>query len=522
VVTIANNVAVATTSQISADAAAEVADLGGNAVDCGIAAAMCSINTQPGVCALAGGAFLTIWAPGQQAVTIDGNVAVPGAGLPAGKQAKADTVRLDYGGGVETLVGASSVAIPGTLAALYLASQTYGRLAWAQLLAPAIRAARDGFPLAAACRYYLEYSGEVIFGRSDDGHRALHEKNGDLRPAGSKIIVPHLADTLTAIADEGAEIFYTGELGQRITDHVRENDGLLTEDDLRNYKPVVRKALTIEVGGWQLATNPPPAIGGACLAALQQAFGTQAFSEWDAQSMTRLVRAQAAVMSYRQVKLDIADEVIRPIDELLKLAQSGQLLSKWASGSTVHTSSVDSEGLACSITASSGYGSGDMPAGTGLWLNNCLGELELNRQGLAAGPPGKRLPSNMAPSIARKGKTVLSVGSPGADRITTALHQFLVNFVQLGLDLASAVAHPRLHLKIDGDDSSLAFEAGFEPPDVGLPTTRFSDINMYFGGVVAALAHSGGTFEVAADPRREGGTYIGPDKELHGENFEQK
>jgi gamma-glutamyltranspeptidase/glutathione hydrolase len=151
-----------------------------------------------------------------------------------------------------------------------------------------------------------------------------------------------------------------------------------------------------------------------------------------------------------------------------------------------------------------------MPAGTGLWLNNCLGELELNHHGLDAGPPGRRLPSNMAPGIARSDSAILALGSPGADRITTALHQFLVNFLQLDLDLAQAVAHPRIHLKVDGAASDLAVEPGIDIPETDFNVTRYDDISMYFGGVVAALFDSDAGFDAAADPRREGGTYIGP------------
>lgn len=507
---IANKIALATTSQLAADAAAEIADLGGNAVDCGIAAAMCAINTQPGVCALAGSAYVTIWDAGETPITIDGNVTVPGLGLPEATSPLVETVKLDYGGGVETLVGASSVAVPGTLAALYEAAEQYGKLSWRELLQPTIRATRDGFPFASACHYYLGYSGDVIYGRSDDGYRALHDDANQLLDAGSTIVIPHLADSLSAIADEGIGLFYQGEIGRRITEHVRSRGGLLTIDDLRNYIPEIRESLIVKVGDWQIATNPPPAIGGATLAALLLAFGTKPLEAWDETSLRRLIESQQAVMSFRQRKLDLADDVSGPIEEILKLATSGELLSRWASGATVHTSAVDGNGLAISVTASSGYGSGEMADNTGIWLNNCLGELELNRHGLNAGPPGRRLPSNMAPGVGRNERRVLAIGSPGADRITTALHQFLVNFLLLGLDLCDAVAHPRLHLKLDDSASNLAVEPGLELPKTGFPVTRFPELDMYFGGVVAALADTQGTFEAAADPRREGGTYIGP------------
>jgi gamma-glutamyltranspeptidase/glutathione hydrolase len=508
----ANKVALATTSQIAADAAAEIASLGGNAVDCGIAAALCSINTQPGVCALAGSAFVTIWESGQKPITIDGNVAIPGLGLPADTTPVIENVKLSYGGGVETLVGASSVAVPGTLASLYKASEEFGQLPWCELMQPTIRAVRDGFPFAAACHYYLGYAGDVIFGRSDDGHAAIHS-NGQLRDAGSTIVVPHLADTLSAIAAEGPRLFYEGEIGQRIADHVQSHGGLLTINDLQSYVPEIRESLMVNVGDWQIATNPPPAIGGASLAAMLLTFGTEQLDAWDEETVHRLVRTQQAVMSFRQEHLDTADDVAGPVGELLRLAASRDFLSSSASGSTVHTSAVDRRGLACSITASSGYGSGEMPERTGLWLNNCLGELELNQHGLRATPPGKRLPSNMAPCAGRSANRVLAIGSPGADRITTALHQFVVNFAQLGLDLNDAVAHPRMHLKLDDTDSDLAVEPGIDLPDTGYSVTRYPEINMYFGGVVAALTDTRNAFGAAADPRREGGTYVGPDTE---------
>ena len=262
------NVAVATTSRLAAEAASEVAALGGNAVDCALAASLLTMNTEPGVCALAGSAFVTVWQAGEDPVTIDGNVAVPGAGLAAAELGGgAVPVHMDYGGGIDTLIGPGSVSVPGSLAAVELAWRRFGNAAWSDLFAPTIRATRDGFPLSAACHYYLGYSGDCVFGRSVDGHTALHDAD-QLRPAGSNIVVPHLADTLQAIADEGADLFYEGELGAAIATHCRDGGGALTRDDLRQYRAEERKALRSAIGDWQLATNPPPAIGGAMLTAM--------------------------------------------------------------------------------------------------------------------------------------------------------------------------------------------------------------------------------------------------------------
>ena len=502
-------VAVATTSQLAADAAAEVADAGGNAVDCAIAAAMLSINSEPGVCALAGSAYVTVWPANADPITIDGNVAVPGKGLPKDYQISgAVPVSMEYGGGIETLVGVGSVAVPGSLAALEQASKQYGKVSWQQLLDPTIRATSIGFPLSAACNYYLQYSGDVVFGRSDDGHAALHDANGSLLEAKSKILVPHLSDSLSAIASEGGRIFYEGEIASRIADHVQESGGALTLEDLQSYEPITRSCLCADLGDWRIASNPPPAVGGAVLAAMLLAFRDHPASQWDDEALRHLVSVQRAVLSYRKINLDLADDVAREVENMLEQTRSGALLSQYASASTVHTSVVDDTGLACAITASSGYGAGEMAPGTGLWLNNCLGELELNRKGLDAGPPGIRLPSNMAPGVARSGDQLLAIGSPGADRITTALHQFLINFIQIGLPLKEAVAHPRAHLEISDEGLNLAVEPGLDLPDLGIPVTRYPSIGMYFGGVGAALFDKRSGFEVAADPRREGGTFV--------------
>ena len=505
-------VAVATSSQLAADAAAEVAAAGGNAVDCAIAASFLTMNTEPGVCALAGGAYVTVWAPGAEPVTIDGNVAVPGA--DSSQLARDDgicSVQMDYGGGIETLVGAGSVAVPGSLAALEMAASQYGVAPWSKLLAPTVRATREGFPLPAACHYYLAYSGKSIFGRSADGYGALHEGTADgrtgehFRSAGSRIVLPHLADSLAHIAAEGAQVFYQGELAKAMSDHCREHGGHLSMLDLANYRAIARPALSTRLGDWTIATNPPPAVGGAVLCAMLSLFEQRPVQAWNRDALKWLVEVQQACLDFRKQHLDLSEDMNSATAQLLELARSGTQPKDWVSASTVHTSAVDDTGLACAITASSGYGSGEMPRGTGLWLNNCLGELELNRRGLDAGPPGARLPSNMAPSVARKADEVLAIGSPGADRITTAVLQCLVNALQIGMPLDTAIAHPRLHVDTTADAARLMSEPGLPLPPLDLPVTTSASIGMYFGGVGAAGFNPRAGFSVAADPRRAGG-----------------
>jgi gamma-glutamyltranspeptidase/glutathione hydrolase len=268
----------------------------------------------------------------------------------------------------------------------------------------------------------------------------------------------------------------------------------------------------VQLDGWQIAVNPPPAVGGAVLAAMLVAFRHDSAGSWTGESLANLIAVQKAALGYRRAHLDLCDDVGVEAARLLELARSGGMLAGAASASTVHTSAVDDSGLGCAITASSGYGSGEMPDGTGLWLNNCLGELELNRRGLTAGPAGARLPSNMTPAVARRAGAVLAVGSPGADRITTALHQFFVNFIQHGRELPEAIAHPRLHLDMPASGMKVAIEpgldTGLETGTCNLPLTRYPKISMYFGGVGAAMYDVQAGFSVAADPRREGATFV--------------
>ena len=280
-------------------------------------------------------------------------------------------------------------------------------------------------------------------------------------------------------------------------------------EDLAAYLPGARPSLLVEIGDWQIATNPAPAIGGAMLAAMLLAFGNEKFATWTECEIRRLIDVQYATLQYRSSQFKGADDEAAEISRLLQAARSGLLLSRWSSASTVHTSAVDESGLACAITASAGYGSGEMAPSTGIWLNNCVGELELNAAGLLTGPPGIRLPSNMAPTTARNNGAVMAAGSPGADRITTALHQFFVNYIQCGMGLETAVCHPRLHLDFVSDAPRVSVEPGVSLPPLDWQLRKYEDIGMFFGGVAAAVFDRQSGFEVAADPRRAGGTFVG-------------
>ncbi len=503
-----SQVAVAASNELAAQAGVRLAGEGGGAVDAALAAVLVSMVCEPGICAAGGGAFVTVApADGSPPVTVDGNVEMPGRGLPADHLGKGlREVTTSYGGGLDMTVGHGSVATPGALAALALAHERYGQAPWREVVLPAYEAARDGFPMGASSAYYLGLVHESVFGWHPDSRAALHGPDGRVLEAGDTVRVAHLADSLLLIADEGVEAFYRGELARLIVADMAANDGILTAADLAAYTPLVRPALDVHTGAWHLATNPPPAIGGTTLAAMLGLLDGRPLDD-----VAALVAVQEAVLRFRFDVLDVAADRVSAARDLLDRVHTGGELAVRGPASTVHVSAVDAAGGACAVTASAGYGSGVMTPGTGLWLNNCLGEPELNRQGMHALAPGERLPSNMAPTVGRSDDgAVLAIGSPGADRITTALLQVLAA-VGAGASLEEAIRHPRLHVRIlPGGDALVEHEADLAVPDVGWPRREHPARAMYFGGVGAAMRRADGSLLAAGDPRRAAAVAVGP------------
>ena len=218
----------------------------------------------------------------------------------------------------------------------------------------------------------------------------------------------------------------------------------ITEADLAAYRPVVRTPLRQQLGDWDIATNPPPSVGGPMLAVMLSEMARRGSYAW-----ADTIDVQRRVLTYRSEVHDFSADLEEDGYTMLEEVRRSGLKGLNTSQSTAHVSAVDSDGLACAITASSGYSSGATVPGTGLLLNNCLGEPELNRLGLHVLAPGTRLASNMAPSVARhRGGDVLAIGSPGADRITTALMQVLTRHCLLGMPLGEAIAAPRVHVRV--------------------------------------------------------------------------
>ena len=476
---------------LSTAAAIRAAADGGNAVDAALAAALVTMVTEPGLVSLASGGFLTVQpADGSDPVTVDGWVDVPGRGLPDDRRGGGVwDVETPYGGGTRMTIGHGSVAVPGTLRALELTHRRYGAAPWHEVVAPAIEAARGGFVMGPATYQYLEYVHALIFGWHHDSHAVLHDASGALLPPDAIVQVAHLDDSLELIATEGADAMYTGDLARLIAADMAEHEGLVTADDLAAYRAVPRPALAVEQAAWRLATNPAPARGGVVTARLLDRLrGRPAGGTWSADDLRHLVETQHTVLGAELGALD--------------------------SPSTAHVSVVDDERTGCAVTVSSGYSSGVLSPGTGIWLNNCLGEQELVPGGIRGLRPGERLLSNMAPTVGRRASdgAVLAIGSPGSDRIPTAIAQVLSLHVNGGLSLADAVTHPRGHVRVrPGLDPPVRVDHEQDlplPDGLGQPTLAMPPNSMYFGGVGVAQWEPDGGLSAAGDPRRTGAVAV--------------
>jgi len=329
---------------------------------------------------------------------------------------------------------------------------------------------------------------------------------------GEEVRFPELADTLEAVGEGGVGTFYEGELARKISAYMLEMGGIITEEDLAEYEAVVREPMSVGYGAGAMHTNGPPSAGGPTLAQM-----LKVVSAYDLATMPEAdnVRVMAGAM-----KLALSDRETAYLDgaqnsrvaerltgEEYAAEQRRRIFSAFGSPHTTHLSCIDSEGLAVSITASMGYGSGLVVPGTGIPMNNTLGEPELNPRGFHALAPGERLISNMSPTVVSSEEGgIIALGTPGASRIPTAILQTVINVLDFGMALEDAVLAPRFHA--EGD--LFAYEAGARTVDLDTyeRVLTYETPNMFFGGVNAVRRTPDGRFEAAADPRRSGGTAI--------------
>ena len=474
--------AVAAGHTLTAEAGARVLESGGNAVDACVAAACVSWVCESPLTGPGGGGFMLVH-HGNAGISrlYDFFVTVPRAPTGASELLR---LEIDFDGDTQQTfhTGAAAVAVPGTVLGLETVHRRFGSLPWAELVAPAARLARDGFELTPA-QGYLHRILDGLLRHSPEGDAMYRGGDGPLR-AGERFVLPDFAATLERVAEEGAAALYRGELARRLVDHVRAGGGALTLDDLAGYRVVRRRPLAVEYRGEEFRSNPPPSSGGILIGIGLQALGG---GEPDADAIVDAMEAQEAVRG----------------ESFLRVLQRGGAAKRLLSGTT-HISVVDAQGDAASLSASLGSGSGVVVSGTGIHLNNMLGEADL----AGAARPGTRLTSMMAPSLVlRDGRPRLVVGSAGSARLRGAILQVVANVVGRGMGVEAAVDAPRVHAEagvVYCEDPAVAdrLEAA------GREVVRFRRQNLYFGGVSAVEVLADGALAAAGDPRRGGGGVV--------------
>ncbi|HWT16091.1 MAG TPA: gamma-glutamyltransferase [Patescibacteria group bacterium] len=471
--------AIASAHHLATDAGFDVLAAGGNAFDAAIAVTAALAVVESSSSGIGGGGFWLLHraSDGKQ-VMIDGRETAPGA-VDAQAYLDADG-KLDRDKSVN---GALAGGIPGEPAALAHLAKHYGRLPLARSLAPAIRLARDGFPLEERLRGMLAMRQEVMLRYPSS--RAVFFPKGELLPLGSIIKQPDLAKTLEAIADDG---FYRGKLARKLVDGVRANGGNWTLEDLADYRIVEREPLRFEHRGVRIVTAAPPSAGGVLLATI-----LNIVEGYDYPALARVDRLHVLVEAMRRAYRDRSfilgdpDFVQMPIrlltskDYAAGLRGSIRMDKATPSASlpegrvveggtdTTHFSVIDADGNLAAVTASVNLpmGSGFIIPGTGVLLNNEMDDFALaanqaNAYGLIgtdanAPKPGKRMLSTMSPTFAFAPDRVAVIGTPGGSRIATMVLIGLLEFVE-GKSAAEIVATPRFHHQYLPD--AISAEAG--------------------------------------------------------------
>ena len=491
---------------------------GGNAVDAAVATSLALAVTLPQAGNLGGGGFLVLWLPRNGAIRTCSAVrrgpALPqavaiGRGeaialnfreiAPAGAQAD---LFLNADGSVNrerALRSLLSTGVPGTVAGLAQVQQRYGCMAWKEVLQPAIDLAEQGFPVGAELSASLQAAAPLL--KADPtSARQFFKADGSPYAPGERLRQPALASSLRCLAQEGPSCFYRGRLAEALVRLMREQGGLISKADLAAYRAPWMTPLTASFRGYRVLTMPPPSGGGATLLQLLQVLEPlplQASGLNSAATLHPMVEAMNLAYRDRNRLLGDPDQVTMPLDRLLSAryatAQRQRLRvdrhrpaaeleaepSPLAEGTnTTHLSVVDRDGglVATTTTLNTAYGNGISVPGAGFLLNNEMDDFSAkpgapNAYGLRQGDqnaiaPGRRPLSSMTPTLVfhPDGRPLLATGSPGGSRIITTVLQVLLNRLMHGLNLASAVAVPRIHSQLWPDQISI--EQGLSPDTI--------------------------------------------------------
>jgi gamma-glutamyltranspeptidase/glutathione hydrolase len=454
-------------SDLTAQVGADVLAAGGNAVDAVVAAGFASAVLEPGVSSVGGGGFLLVREPDGTSTMLDFFTSVP-----SGTLGEVDTVTVVYAGATQDFhVGTQSVAVPGCLDGFLRAHRKWGSLPLADLVAPAIAYARGGFTLEPGVAHAMFLIEPVLMFTPEV--RSRMAPNGTLLTIGERLVDEELADFLTRVA--------RGEVAG-IADLAQSFEGLtpITAEDVQDYHVIERQPLVAQIRGGQLITNPLPSLGGSIVA---HVLGDVAHEAHPAP----VTIAEALVETTAWLKSRVTGPV--------------------SSNGTTHISTVDANGMCAAMTVSNGLGSGIVLPGTGVHLNNMMGEEDLHPGGAHAALAGTRIRSMMAPSIVEFDDGLLVLGSGGSERIRSALTRVITLMIGADADLADAIEAPRLHVDTSG---VVQVEPGLAVDQLAAleqfaPVNEWSERHFYFGGVNAVQIHRDGRLSAHADPRRGGG-----------------
>ena len=479
---------------MTADVGAQILREGGNSVDAAVAAMLASFVAEPLLTGLGAGGYMLVSRRGESPVLLDFIVAAPGRDADRDRRAELQPVDVSFGDASQRFhVGPSSCGVYGTPAGVAHAAERFGSRSLAELAAPAVGLARRGLEVTAQQAYLFEILSGIV--ASTPEARTAFMPLGRPPRVGERVTLPELADGLERLGAEGPAPFYTGAIARAVADWMSARDGLPTQADLADYRVVERAPLSLDHRGRRVVTNPPPSAGGVLLAYALSLVGRRP----GLPSALDLVEAMRAAQGERTPEFlaGLGDENFA--DSFLNTRL----------GSTTHISVLDADGMACSVTCTNGEGSGVLVPGTGIHLNNMMGEEDLSPFGFFSHPPGRRLPSMMAPTmVLADGMPELVLGSAGSNRIRSALLQVIVASLDANAAVDAAVESPRVHF----EDGIVYAEPGIELREIeaaGYPVARFRAPNLFFGGVQAVARDSrSGALSAGADPRRGGAAVL--------------
>jgi gamma-glutamyltranspeptidase / glutathione hydrolase len=509
--------------------AVEVLEAGGNAVDATVAAAAMSWAAEPGLISPCGGGFLLVRPARTGKVhLLDAFTSIPGKDPPPGRRV-VEPDRVDVPFDEQTTqvfhIGPGACAVPGVVAGIAAVHMRFGSLEWRDLLMPAAAAANDGVASAGGQQAVLRAI-QVVLEHTPEA-RAVFAPGGRFVEEGQRVRQPALAGTIERLAELGPRDFYDGGLATAMVDHQHATGGPLTLADLAGYRAVWRRPLRIPYHGRrEIFTNAPPSSGGVLIGYMLAVL--RGVGEPLPPGRARTLRAYAEAMRSAARMRDGRFERLLHRGGLARHMLSAEAVERGRAAvaaalagaptpagaavpsdrGTTHISVVDAAGNACAFTSSNGCHSGVIVPGTGLHLNNMLGEEDLSAgRGM---PPGTRLTSMQAPTMVVAPDGIeLVVGSSGSNRLRSAIMQVAINVIDHGMGAADAINQPRVH--VEGD--RLDCEGGIDPTEVGQlerwgeKVNRFQSLNLYFGGANAVVIRNGRT-EAAGDPRRNGAGFV--------------